>query len=267
MKTPLMILVLFVTFIHTSVAQSALKRKARLNFSVSKLAEQPGARVSRINENSAAYNAGLRRDDILITINGEALPDENTLFKVIRSLRGGDKVSLQVIRNQVKSLSISFTADAAPYESYKTLDLEPVSLSNSSGDLLRAFVTKPKNSKGKLPAILFVSWLSCGTIELPESEGSWTKMMKEVAEKTGCLMMRVEKPGVGDSNGTACSDCDLLTELDAYKAAWRHLKGRADVDTTNIVVFGASLGGTLASIVGKGQPVKAYVSAVSVYKT
>lgn len=259
-------LMLMLTFVVSIAQNPALKRKAQLDFRVRKISDAPGARVTSVNGNSPAYKAGLRTGDLLITVNDHDLPDENVLYGHLGALKGGDPVRLSVFRDN-RQLSISFTPAAAPFESYQTLDLEAITLTNNSGDLLRAFVTKPKNAKGKLPAILFVSWLSCGTVELPERDDSWTKMLREVAEQSGALMMRVEKPGVGDSGGPPCAECDLLTELDGYKAAWRHLKQRPDVDTTNIIVFGASLGGTLASIVGKGQPVKAYVSAVSVYKT
>ncbi|MCB0490563.1 MAG: PDZ domain-containing protein [Cyclobacteriaceae bacterium] len=250
-----------------SIAQNpTLKRKAQLDFRVRKISDSPGARVTSVNNGSPAYKAGLRAGDVVLTINSHSLPDENVLYQRLWALRGGDQVKLTMVRNN-QTMSIAFTPAPAPLETYKSLDVEAIALTNNSGDLIRAFVTKPKDAKGKLPAILFVSWLSCSSVELPERDDSWTKMQREVAEKSGALMMRIEKPGVGDSEGPPCAECDLHTELDGYKAAWRHLKQRSDVDTTNIIVFGASLGGTLASIVGKGQPVKAYVSAVSVYKT
>ncbi len=267
MKKLLCFLFILTTIIEGLNAQNVtLKRKAKLDFGIRKLSETPGAVVTRITDGSAAFKAGLRKGDLVLKISNIPLPDENTLFKTIWAIRASDKVVLTV-QQGAHIKSIQFIADAAPLETYKTLDLESIELTNSFGDGLRAFVTKPKNARGKLPAILFVSWLSCGTVETPERDDSWTMMLREVAEKSGFMMMRVEKPGVGDSNGPACSDCDLITELDGYKAAWRQLKSRPDVDTTKIIVFGASLGGTLASIVGQNQPVAAYVTAVSVYKT
>ncbi|MGE0588561.1 MAG: PDZ domain-containing protein [Cyclobacteriaceae bacterium] len=250
-----------------SIAQNpTLKRKAQLDFRVRKISDSPGARVASVNNGSAAYKAGLRVGDIILTVNNRSIPDGNSLYYQLGALKGGDPTRLTVVRNN-QPMTITFTPAPSPFESFRSLDVEVITLTNNSGDLIRGFVTKPKEAKGKLPAILFVSWLSCGTVEVPERDDSWTNMLREVAEKSGALMMRIEKPGVGDSEGPPCYDCDLHTELDGYNAAWRHLKQRSDVDTTNIIVFGASLGGTLASIVGKGQPVKAYVSAVSVYKT
>jgi dienelactone hydrolase len=245
-----------------------LKRKALLPFRVQKTQSSPGALVTRVDGNSNVFRAGLRMNDRLFAINRKSFKDEEELLKSLRAIRAGDEVELLVLHpGQSAPETIAFKPDPAPFEAYSTLALEPITLTNSTGDQLRAFVTKPKDIQGKLPAILFVSWLSCGTVEAPERDDSWVKMLREVAEKSGCLMMRVEKPGVGDSNGTACSDCDLLTELDGYRAAWRHLKNRADVDTTRILVFGASLGGSLAALAGRDQPVAGYITAVSVYKT
>lgn len=269
MKHLLIVIFIFNVFFTALHAQTnTLKRRAQLDFGIRKLPDTHGGTISRISETSSAYKAGLRKDDIVLSINSRSISDGNELFNITQSFRGGEPITLKIIRaGQKDPFDISFTPPSAPFESYASLDLEAVALTNSSGDALRAFITKPKKPKGKLPAILFVSWLSCSTVETPDRDDSWTKMLREVAEKSGFLMMRVEKPGVGDSNGTACTECDLLTELDSYRAAWRHLKQRVDVDTTKIIVFGASLGGTLASIVGKHEPVKAYVTAVSVYKT
>jgi pimeloyl-ACP methyl ester carboxylesterase len=92
-------------------------------------------------------------------------------------------------------------------------------------------------------------------------------MLRDVAERSGALMLRIEKPGVGDSEGIACADCDLKRELNGYQAGLRYLKSRTDVDTTKLIIFGGSLGGTLGPFVGEGHSIKAYVSAVSVYKS
>lgn len=260
------ILLLFFNGLHAQT--NALKRRAQLDFGIRKLPDTHGANITRVSESSSAYKAGLRKDDIVLSINNRSISDGNELYTITQSFRGGEPITLKVLRAGTENpVVISFTPPSAPFESYNSLALEAVQLTNSTGDALRGFITKPKGSKGKLPAILFVSWLSCSSVETPDRDDSWTKMLREVAEKSGFLMMRVEKPGVGDSNGPACTECDLLTELDSYRAAWRHLKQRADVDTTKVIVFGASLGGTLASIVGQHEPVKAYVTAVSVYKT
>ena len=43
-------------------------------------------------------------------------------------------------------------------------------VSNSSGDKLRTFITRPKNSSGKVPVLSFVGWLSCDSVEYAQAE-------------------------------------------------------------------------------------------------
>ncbi len=245
-----------------------LKRRAALEIRVQKLADIPGALVTEVTQGSPAQKAGIKTGDHVIQINGIAIPDEYTLLKLTRKIRSAELVRITLLRKgSINPLTLSFMPMAASFESYINLTVEPLTITNDYGDKLRAFVTKPKQATEKLPAILFVSWLSCGTVENTDMNDSWVKMLREVAEKTGTVMLRLEKPGVGDSEGPACADCDLQTELNGYQAALRYLKNRSDVDSSRIIIFGGSLGGTLASAVGKGHNIRAYVSGVSVYKS
>lgn len=43
-------------------------------------------------------------------------------------------------------------------------------VSNSRGDKLRTFITRPKNSSGKVPVLFFVGWLSCDSVEYEHGE-------------------------------------------------------------------------------------------------
>ena len=72
------------------------------------------------------------------------------------------------------------------------------------------------------------------------------------------LFFRVDKPGVGDSEGV-CGDTDFGTELAGYRAAFRQLRSRADVDPSRIFLFGWSNGAGIAPLVPEGAPVAGYV--------
>ena len=50
-------------------------------------------------------------------------------------------------------------------ETHPGLDTEYGELLPGDGSRLRTIVTRPKNSTGRLPAVLFVQWLSCDSIE------------------------------------------------------------------------------------------------------
>lgn len=143
-----------------------------------------------------------------------------------------------------------------PLEEIPGLDSIYDVLTTRDGVRLRTILTKPVGHTGRLPAILFVQWLSCDSIELPaSSQSGWSRMMRRVAQESGLVMMRTDKRGIGDSQGGPCSKLDYETELADHRAALEKLKTSEFVDPSRIFVFGASIGGTYAPLVALGQDV------------
>jgi dienelactone hydrolase len=147
-------------------------------------------------------------------------------------------------------------AGDAPLEVIDGLDSHYGVLETRDGARLRTILTRPSGSRGRLPAILFVQWLSCDSIELPASQtDGWSRMLRRVARDSGAVMMRTEKAGVGDSEGGSCAELDYETELDHHRDALAALRRSEHVDPGRIVIFGASMGGNMAPLVAEGQDV------------
>jgi dienelactone hydrolase len=140
--------------------------------------------------------------------------------------------------------------DQRPLEALPDLDTEYGELATGDGARLRTIVTRPQHSAGRLPAVLFVQWLSCDTIEQrPDARDGWSVMLRRLMSEAGMLWQRTEKSGVGDSRGTPCPQLDYVTELAHHRAALRQLKSRPDVDAQRVVVFGASMGSNYAPLI------------------
>ncbi len=121
---------------------------------------------------------------------------------------------------------------------------------------LRTIVTKPAGSTGRLPAVLFVPWLSCDSVDFSSgSSDGWSLMLKQLITQSNMLWLRVDKSGVGDSTGVACDELDYETELSQYRAAYTALTERADVDPGHVVIFGGSMGATYAPLIAAGHKV------------
>ena len=147
-------------------------------------------------------------------------------------------------------------AGDAPLEVIDGLDSHYGVLETRDGSRLRTVLTRPSGSRGRLPAILFVQWLSCDSIELPASQtDGWSRMLRRVARDSGAVMMRTEKAGVGDSEGGPCAGLDYETELEHHRDALAALRRSEHVDPGRIVVFGASMGGNMAPLVAEGENV------------
>ncbi|MGA0558028.1 alpha/beta fold hydrolase [Larkinella sp. VNQ87] len=219
---------------------------------------RPGARVVTVAPETAAIRAGLQPGDLIVRINGVSLTSAVDFSRSINSLRGNIPARLVVLRDG-RRLDLTYTPNPRSLEQHLNTAIEYGRLTTPLGHTLRTMVTKPKAGTGKLPAILLIQWLSCTSVEVERVEDGNDLLIQQLAEASSHLFMRVEKPGVGDSEGPACADCDLQTELRGYQTALAELKKRPDVDTTRIYLLGMSLGASLAPIVGAGQSIKGYI--------
>jgi dienelactone hydrolase len=146
--------------------------------------------------------------------------------------------------------------DNRPLESLPGIDTEYGVLRAADGVRLRTIVTRPTGTSGRLPAVLFVQWLSCDTIELKaDARDGWSTMLRELITRSGMLWQRIDKAGVGDSQGPACSSLDYETELAHHRLALRQLLARPDVDPRRVVIFGASMGSNMAPLIAADQDV------------
>jgi dienelactone hydrolase len=129
------------------------------------------------------------------------------------------------------------------------------SLATRDGLTLRTIITRPRAASGRLPGLLFVQWLSCDSIELPETARSgWSRMLRRLVQESGYVVWRTEKAGVGDSQGD-CAKLDYNTELAHHREALDAFRRSPLVDPNRIVVFGASMGANMAPLVADGQAV------------
>ena len=76
------------------------------------------------------------------------------------------------------------------------------------GHRLRTFITRPNNAISKVPAIFFVGWLSCDSVEYPDADtkDGFGILLRRLIEQSGYATVRVDKPGVGESEGKQSAD-------------------------------------------------------------
>lgn len=150
-----------------------------------------------------------------------------------------------------------------PRESYSNVDVIYDSVTTPSRQRLRTIITRPQGSKGKLPVIFVAGWLSCDSVEAPPGTKEATGIVFQgLAQLPGFSLFRVDKQGVGDSEGD-CAENDFESELAGYRAAFRALKNYDFIDLNQVYILGISNGGGFAPLVPetdaeKGQ-VRGYV--------
>ena len=240
-----------------STQAATLPRRGDLGVVVS---AQPdaGVRVTQVRAGSAAAQAGIAVGDIILNIDGVSLRGDEGEIAVDR-IRTGE-VTLTLRREsaeQVKRINVP----ELPREKFLNADVILHVVEGAHGQLLHTIITRPRTS-GMLPAVFVVGWLSCDSVEYPYGAGNdgFGIFLTRLAEQSGFVIVRMDKPGVGDSQGV-CSKADFDEELAGYKAAFASLRKHDFIDQQRIFILGLSNGGGVAPlVVPNGSAVKGYVS-------
>jgi pimeloyl-ACP methyl ester carboxylesterase len=146
-----------------------------------------------------------------------------------------------------------------PPESYPNVDVIYDSVTTLRGERLRTIITKPRGSNGKLPVIFVAGWLSCDSVEAPAGTKDETGIIFQgLSQLPGFCLFRVDKQGVGDSEGV-CADTDFDSELAGYRAAFQALKKYDFIDTNQIYILGISNGGGFGPLVPESDAEQAQV--------
>jgi pimeloyl-ACP methyl ester carboxylesterase len=122
----------------------------------------------------------------------------------------------------------------------------------SEGVRLRTILTRPVGATGKLPAIMLAQWVSCGSLDFGADRQNELRLL---ADRSGMVLVRVERSGSGDSEGVPCSELDYDTEVRHYREAFDQIARHPWVDPDRIIIFGSSLGSTTAPLIAEGKKV------------
>ncbi|HEX7772167.1 MAG TPA: alpha/beta fold hydrolase [Pyrinomonadaceae bacterium] len=246
-----------------------LRRQAFLGVAVSSPdANTTGVLVSRVVNTGVATQTGLRQNDRIIRINGTPLDSPAALQRVLITLRAGDTARFEIVRDG-QPLNFTSAIPGLPREQLQGVEAIYDSASTNLGFRVRTIVTRPQSATGKLPAVFLVGWLSCDSVEYPFGPGDdgFGKLLHDLATKSGYVLIRMDKPGIGDSEGPSCASTDFQTELAAYRAAFRTMRRYDFIDLERVFILGLSNGGGFAPLVPQEEKVRGYVVAGGWSKT
>ena len=235
-----------------------LARRADLGAVLRPPAASAPSRVVRVTDGSALAAAGLRAGDDVIGLDGERFLDAIDFDRRIAALRGGQDVRLEVSRGGT-SLVIAARLASMVREQLPETDVVYTQIGNPRGFRQRAILTRHSARTEASPAILFVPWLSCDSVEFATGAAPGIEeLLSKIAAESGWVLLRVDKPGVGDSEGV-CADTDLETEIEGSRAALAWLRSHPWVDPTRIVIMGHSFSGAFLPNVAGSTPVAGYI--------
>lgn len=225
----------------------------------------PGATIMEMDKNSPLEKAGFMTNDMIIEVDGTLVASDEIWTEISYGLRANRPTKIKALRNEnVVEKTILF--NPREKEKHSGLDTFYEEVTSNRGITQRIIITKPKK-QGRQPAVVLIGGLSCSSIETyPGRSGNWVQTIKDLVEKSGMVVMRIEKPGVGDSEGD-CGESDFLTDLEGYRAAIRNLKSKSYVDPSRIVVYGSSMGSALAPLLANEFDLVGVISDGTFFKT
>lgn len=234
---------------------STLPRRASLGVGLRE--EDGGVRVTRVVPGSMGEAAGMRAGDVLVALDGapvRAVEDARAFVRgrfeaaTIAFARDGSRREARVAR-------VPFPVEPVPGA---TVRLGHVTVDALDGARLRTLTTVPDDAApddgARHPAVLFVPGVRCASVDLALAPDAPIARIVRGLAATGLATMRLERSGIGDSEGPPADRVGFVDEHAAYRAALEALARAPDVDPDRVFVYGHSVGGMHAALLAHEAP-------------
>jgi pimeloyl-ACP methyl ester carboxylesterase len=234
---------LFVALVASAMAQSntTLPRRSVLGAAAT---DDGGVRITSVRPGGAADRARLHVGDIVTAVRGQTVQTAAEFASVVKTSPSGRPIPF-AIRRGAAALTVSVVLDRPPDEQDPAVETFYGAVS-VDGSLRRTLVTIPRAGTGPRPALLVVGGIGCYSVDnAAEPQDAYMRLTHDLG-KRGVVAMRLEKSGVGDSQGPPCLSIDLVDEMHSYEVALAALVHDPRVAAGKVYVFGHSIGSLIA---------------------
>lgn len=195
----------------------------------------------------------VQKGDVLLKIGEKTINAPGDIGATLNTMTTGQKFEVTVLRGG-KEQRLTLTLRERPRdkgENYEVLYDHVV----SHGHRLRTLVSKPK-APGKRPVMFLIQGIGYSSMDFPlTSQGAYARVLKPFVDK-GFVTVRVEKPGLGDSEGGPANTVDYERDLDGFRQALKAIRSYDFVDSDQIFIFGHSMGGCHGPILASETKVR-----------
>jgi pimeloyl-ACP methyl ester carboxylesterase len=233
---------------------SDLNDSSRIALALSSIS---GSHIKKVVPGSSADRAGIKMDDVVISIDGQNIQNTNQFLALLKKHHGGDKLKISFYReSKIKQTTITLLPK--PIETSEAYEIIYSSV-KSGNNQLRTIITKPKGN-GVYPAVLLVGGVGCYSVDNSSViELQSIKTWSDSLTKNGFVTIRIEKTGMGDSKGLPCNECDFKTETQGFLDGLKQLKTLTYVNKEKVFIAGFSIGGIIAPLIAQQEPVKGII--------
>jgi pimeloyl-ACP methyl ester carboxylesterase len=244
-------------------AQDDLPRRIMLGVQVQPVSEETRSRLKLRNSrgvevvmvipDSTAAAAGLAPGDVIRHIAGKEVKDPAGFVDTVSMQRADKELEIRLNRDGDEQ-TLKVMPKELPKETSNDWDIEYSSVVTPAGRM-RTVVTMPKGND-KVPMVILLSGLGNGTIEHPTADPLGMRAVAHAFNRQGFGVMRIDKPGCGDSQGGPARDADFDSVVNGYVAGVRAIKKHSRLQSNNIFLVGFSMGGVQAPLVAAQESVQ-----------
>jgi dienelactone hydrolase len=245
----------------SAAAMADLPRRGSLGVAVGAAPGGDGLRVLQ----ALSPDTALKPDDILLAIDGKPVsgPQGATPAAQLFGKRAGTMIKLKIKRAGADQ-ELDFALVPAPLPQLDGRKVELGVAQAQGGPRVRTYLLEPTDRRlarnGKLPAVMILPGINCGTIESFQSPNSTYAKFFKMLTDAGVIAVAADKPGQGDSEGVRCEDSGFDVEEQAFRAAARKFTADKRIDPKRFFVVGISLGGIQAPLVAESAPAAGVVT-------
>jgi uncharacterized protein len=206
-----------------------------------------GMRITGVVAGGMAAEAGLEPGDVIVGVAGAPVRSPAELAAALRAAGAGagDEAEI-VVRRGDRDVTARARVQRCPVEvvdgarvAYERLEV--------GGDRLRAIVTHPVDG-APAAAVLVLQGIACESIDHGAAPDAPLAGLIRGWARAGVMTLRVDRPGVGDSEGAPCGERDLESDLAVHRAALAALAADPRRAGAPLVLFGHSVGGMAAPL-------------------
>ena len=240
------------------VPNSAGELPRRGWFGVALAPHESGAVVTAVVPGSTAAAEGILVGDVIRAVDEIVPRSPDDVVAAIARHAPGTTAVIDLLRDGTAQKR-SVVLRSLLRETMPGVVFEYGAVTLADGSRLRTILSVPERREGKLPAVMLLQGGGCGSVDTPmAADVAQPGLVRSIAAR-GFVTMRVEKSGVGDSQGPACSTIGYSQELEGYRAALAALRRHPSVDPDRLYLLGISLGGVFAPIVAAESSVRGVV--------
>jgi len=228
------------------------------------LAPGAGVLIEAVLPDTTAAESSIRPGDILLAVDGKTISSVVDPNPIVAAMTVGQQFEVTLQRAGQRT-SLAMTLKECPRDRGETFEVLYHHVV-SGGARIRTIVTRP-HTPGRHPVFFLIQGLGEWMVDQPLSEPDGYSRILNAFATSGYVTVRVEKPGLGDSEGRPYADIDFQTELDTYRQALIAVRKYSFVDRNAVFIFGHSMGGVFGPILASEIPIRGIAVYGTVAKT